>query len=132
MSVQCIQFKTDLSLLREQGQQHQANGKAYITKCDWKPEDKKLWTKCVWSCSLRQNCPQACYGQQREVQIPCCDRIVGSRAAITSLHQIKRNCFLECSKTRLGLITWSHSYKQIVTCTQSIISVGNKKRKGES
>lgn len=130
-SVHSVQDRNcSLSLQREQGQQHQANGDAYITKCDWKPEDKKQWTQSD-HVRLDRIAQRLVMGNKGRCKYPGCDGIVGSRAAITSLHHIKRNCFLEFSKTQVGLITWSHSYKRIVTCTQSIISVGNMKRKGE-
>lgn len=63
---------------------------------------------------------------------PGCDEIAGSRA-VTSLHHIQKNCLLEFQKMPwVGLITRSHAHEWIVTCTQSIIFVGNNKRKGVS
>lgn len=70
-------------------------------------------------------------GNKGRYKYPGCDGIVKEQQLHLCI-TLKRNCFLEFSKMWVGLITWSHSYKRIVTYTQSIISVGNMKRKGES
>ncbi len=132
MSVQCIEFKTDLSVGENKASSIKQTGKLISQSVTENLKIRNCEPCLSDHVRLDRIAHRLVMGNKGRCKYPGCDRIVGSRAAITSLHQIKRNCFLEFSKTRVGLITWSHSYKWIVTCTQSIISVGNRKRNGES